>query len=310
MRLALLTPPVDPAFRDMTFPAYRHLVGEGVAPKLLGEAGAEPVRAVSLGLWEHGTPAGLSLVVLPLGRDGEPELLSVYVVRALRSRGFGKILVQAAEQTAREAGFASLKVTWTEGAPGSGWWEKVSLSRGWEPPQRRALSLLFFTEEVLRLPWLDRFPLREGCEIVPFSVVTTEEIEALRRSQEKKQWIASDLVPWRYLEAGFEERTSVALRTPDGIAGWVINHALSSQWLRFTCSYIRKDWGQRGRILPLFSASIHRMAEAGFVYGTFVAPAQHHTMVRFAERHVVPWVSRARWTLGSRKDLQCGTNGP
>uniref|UniRef100_A0A7V1ZHV2 GNAT family N-acetyltransferase n=1 Tax=Thermoanaerobaculum aquaticum TaxID=1312852 RepID=A0A7V1ZHV2_9BACT len=304
MDIKLLAPPADPAFLPMTFPAYRHLLTVEVGPKLLGEAGSPPVQPVALGAFLASEAVGLALLALPLGERETAELLSVYVVGEHRGKGWGKKLVQAAETVASNAGFANLGVVWTEGGSGSQWWAKVSQELGWGPPERRTLSVLFTAQEAPRFPWLDRFPVREGCEIVPFVSVTREEMEALKVSQEKSPWIAPDLVPWRYVEEGFEERTSVALRAPEGIMGWVINHALSAQWLRFTCSFIRKDWGRRGRILPLFSESIHRMVEAGFTMASFVAPVRHPTMVQFVEKHMAPWAQQARWTLGSTKKLQ------
>lgn len=303
MELALLKQPTDPAFYPMTFPAYRHLLEVEVGPKIRGEAGVPIVQAVAVGALVGPKPAGLALVALPLESRDAAELLSAYVVPEYRGRGWGRALVQACERVAQDAGFASLLATWTEGASGSDWWQKVARALGWGPPERRTLSVVFSAEEALRFPWLDRFPLREGCEIVPFASVTREEMEALRASQEKTRWIAPDLVPWRYVEEGFEERTSVALRAADGVWGWVINHALSEQWLRFTCSYIRKDWGRRGRILPLFSDSIHRMIEAGFTRASFVAPVRHPTMVQFVAKHLAPWASQARWTWGNVKPL-------
>lgn len=304
MEIKLIAPPADPAFLAMTFPAYRHLLTVEVGPKLLGEAGAPLVQPVAIGAFLGPKAVGLALLALPLAGEDGAELLSVYLVPDCRGQGWGRALVRAAETVAANAGFASLGAVWTEGGSGSQWWVKVSQELGWEPPEQRTLSVLFTADQARHFPWLDRLPVREGCEIVPFASVTQEEMQALKTSQEKNPWIAPDLVPWRYVEEGFEERTSVALRAPDGIMGWVINHALSPHWLRFTCSYIRKDWGRRGRILPLFSESIHRMIKAGFTQASFVAPVRHPTMVQFVEKHMAPWVRQVRWTWGSTKKLQ------
>ncbi|MGC8917170.1 MAG: GNAT family N-acetyltransferase [Thermoanaerobaculum sp.] len=303
MELKILRPPVDPAFVAMTFPAYRHLLEGEVGPKIRGEAGVPTVQTVAVGGFVGPKPAGLALVALPLSGDVPPELLSVFVVSEFRGRGFGRTLVRAAERVVSSAGFSSISAVWTEGSGGSPWWERVSRELGWSAGEKRTLSVVFTAEQALRFPWLDRFPVREGCEIVPFATVTPEEMEALEASQAKTPWIAPDLVPWRYVEEGFEEKTSVALRSPEGIMGWVINHALSRDWLRFTCSYIRKDWGRRGRILPLFSESIHRMVNAGYTRASFVAPVRHPTMVQFVEKHLAPWAERAAWTVGAVKAL-------
>ncbi|NWF99644.1 MAG: GNAT family N-acetyltransferase [Thermoanaerobaculaceae bacterium] len=311
MTLKLLQPPVDPAFYPMTYPAFRHLLELQPTPKLLHEPASSPIQPVAVGAWAGPKPVGLMLAGLPLVEGEPPELLSVYVVPEARGQGLGRELAKAAERVAQTAGFPALAATWTQGASGTAWWEHQLGVLGWEEPERRTLSVFFTAEEALRVPWLDRFRVREGCEIVPFVEVTQEELAALQHSQEQSPWIAPDLLPWRYLAGGFEERTSVALRSPEGIVGWVINHRVTKEWLRFTCSYIRKDWGRRARILPLFSVSFHRMVEAGFTRATFVAPVHHPTMVRFVAKHIAPWVSVTRWTLGSCKkfahqDQACG----
>ncbi len=304
VRLSLLESPVDSAFLSMTYPAFRHLLQLEPAPKLANEAGSLPVQPVAVAAFQDELPVGLALVALPLVEGEAAELLSVDVVPEARGRGVGTALVAAGEKVTAAAGFPLLAASWTEGASGTDWWVRTLQARGWQPPEKRTLSLLFTAEEALSFPWLDRFPLREGCEIVPLAQVTEEEWQALRRSQELAPWIAPDLVPWRYISQGFEVKTSVALRSREGIMGWVINHQLSEHWLRFTCSYIRKDWGRRARILPLFSASLRRMVDAGFSQASFVAPVRHPTMVRFVEAHMAPWVRVVRWTWGSSKELR------
>ncbi len=303
MELTLLHPPVPEPFAAMTYPAYRHLLALTPGRKLPHEGGSPPVQPVAVGLLSGEEPVGLMLMVLPLVAGERPELLSVFVGARARGQGWGTRLVEAAETVATNAGFAELSVVWTEGATGTDWLAKVLERRGWASPERRSLAVEMRTEQTLALPWLDRFPVREGGEIVPVAAVAEAEWAHLQRLQEAEGWIAADLVPWRYLEEGFERATSVALRGRDGILGWVINHALSPLWLRFTCSFIRKDLGRRARILPLYSESIHRMAAAGFARCTFVAPARHPSMVRFVEAHVAPWASRVRWTWGSTRQL-------
>ncbi len=300
---ALLEPPVAPSFEGMTFPAYRHLLALAPAPTLVHEPTARQVQPLAMAALREREPAALALVGLPLEGDEPPELLSLYVVPASRGQGVGRALLAALEGEIASRGFASLGTVFTASAPGSPAFSRVLAARGWTTPQPRTLLMRFSYEQAQQFPWLNRYPVREGCEIFPWRELTPAERQQLIGSQRERGWIAQDLVPWRWDEHGFEPVTSVGMRSPEGVVGWVINHALDENTLRFTCSYIRKDYGRRGRILPLYSESINRMKEGGFTRCSFVAPLHHATMAAFVRRWMAPWAGTLQETLGSTKSL-------
>lgn len=300
---ALLKPPVAPPFEAMTFPAYRHLLALAPAPTLLREPTARQVQPLAMAAFREDEPVALALAGLPLEGDEPPELLSLYVVQASRRQGVGRALLAALEGEIASRGFASMSTVFTASAPGSPAFARVLAARGWTPPAPRTLLMRFSFEQAQQFPWLNRYPLREGCEIFPWRELTAAERQQLIASQRERRWIAEDLVPWRWDEHGFEPVTSVGMRSPEGVVGWVINHALDEDTLRFTCSYIRKDYGRRGRILPLYSESINRMKEAGFTRCSFVAPLHHPTMAAFVRRWMAPWAGTLQETLGSTKSL-------
>lgn len=300
---SVLAAPLASEFAGMTFPAYRHLLALSPAPTLLQEATARQVQPLAIGTFSDGVPIALALAGLPLEGEEGPELLSLYVAPAWRGRGVGRAVLAALEAEVAGRGFASLGTVFTASAPGTPAFARVLAARGWTAPQPRTLLMRFTREQARRFPWFNRYPLREGCEIFPWRELTPTERQQLIDSQRQRGWIAEDLVPWRWDEHGFEPVTSVGMRSPEGVVGWVINHALGEHTLRFTCSYIRKDYGRRGRILPLYSESINRMQNTPFTHCSFVAPLHHATMAAFVRRWMAPWAGTVQETLGSTKTL-------
>lgn len=298
---AVLEAPLAAEFEGMTFPAYRHLLALAPAPTLLQEATARRVEPLAIGGFSGGVPIALALAGLPLEGEDGPELLSLYVAPPWRGRGAGRGVLAALEAAVAGRGFASLGTVFTASAPGSPAFARLLAARGWTTPQLRTLLMRFTLEQAQQFPWFNRYPLRDGCEIFPWRELTGAERQQLIDSQRQRGWIAADLVPWRWDEHGFEPLTSVGMRSPEGVVGWVINHAISDRTLRFTCSYIRKDYGRRGRILPLYSESINRMRGTQFALCSFVAPMHHATMAAFVRRWMAPWAGTLQETLGSTK---------
>jgi GNAT superfamily N-acetyltransferase len=303
LTVSVLDPPVPETFAGMTFPAYRHLLALRPVVRLLSDPGHPPVQPVAVGGWSGGVPVGLALADVPVDGPTDPELLSVFVTPAQRGNGIGRRLLQALEKEITERGFDTLSGTYTAGRPATHAVKRMLAACGWSEPGMRTLSVDLTVEQAQSLPWLQRVPVRSGCEIVPWIDITPEEKAALKRSQEESGWIAPDLVPWRHEVSGFEEVTSVGLRGPDGVVGWVINHEVPPETVRFTCSYIRKDFGRRARILPLYRASIERLSMTVCSRVTFVAPTRHPTMVSFVRRRIEPYASSVRETYGSAKAL-------
>lgn len=299
----LLSPPVAPELRAMTFPAYRHLLDLVPARRLPAEAGRAPIQPIALAAMEGDEPVGLVLAELPLGGNGEPEVLSLYVSPPRRGQGVATALLEACEREVARRDHASLGVVYTVGAAGTPAVERILARLGWPPPVQRTLSVRFTVEQARNFPWLNRYPLREGAEIFPWRELKADERKRLVDSQAERGWIAENLVPWRYDEEAFEPVTSLGMRLDGEVVGWVINHATGPRTLRFTCAYIRKDLGRRGRLMPLVSESINRIERTPFTQCTFVVPLKHATMVAFAKRWIEPWAGLVTETRGSSKRL-------
>ena len=84
----------------------------------------------------------------------------------------------------------------------------------------------------------------------------------------------------------------------------MLNHRVAQDAVRFTCSFMRKDLGRRGRIMPLYTASIERLRAAGIETCMFVTPVVHRTMVEFVRRRCAPWASFFGETKGTVRNLR------
>ena len=296
-----LEPSMADACASMTFPAYRHLLQlqptarhpEQGDEKLVQPIGV--VAAAGQGL------LGLALAEVPLV-DGTPELLSLFVDEGLRGRGLATELLARLEAELAAMGCSELRAVYMTGKPSIPALERVFVKRGFGAPEARTLTLRFTPEEALQTPWFKRVRLGSEYEIFPWTELQPAERERLVASNAAKPWIAGGLEPWRH-ERNFDRVSSLGLRYKGEVVGWVINHQVTADTVRFTCSFMRKDLGRRARIMPLYTASLERLREAGCRWSTFVTPISYTTMVEFARKRCAPWASFVGETRGIRKTL-------
>lgn len=292
-------------WNGMTFPAYRHLLALQPAKRLPAEAEQRLVSPVALVARAAGQPAGLALAEVAIGSsDGPPELLSVFVAGHCRGQGLGTVLVAAMEDRIAALGGASLEAVYMTGKPAIAPLERIFATRGWEPPQVRAVTVKATMQEALSTPWFGRGGLPKGAEIFSWKDLTAEERRQIWESNERSPWIPLSLQPWRHDAIGFEPVSSVGLRYGGEVVGWVINHRVDERTVRFTCSFMRGDLSGRARILPLYTESIRRLSTTSCECCTFITPTVYPQMVEFIRRHLVPYVSFTGETRGTRKNLR------
>jgi hypothetical protein len=166
----------------------------------------------------------------------------------------------------------------------------------------------FTPQEAMTTPWYGRVSLPEGAEIFPWVELTPAERQRLLESNQAEPWIPNSLQPWRHDRIGFDPVSSVGMRYRGEVVGWVINHRIGDDTVRFTCSFLRRDLSRRARILPLYSESIRRLGETACRFCTFVTPTVYPEMVEFIVRHCQPYVSHTGETRGTRKTLHPGVD--
>jgi hypothetical protein len=212
-------------------------------------------------------------------------------------------LLEALEARLRAGGASEVKAVYMAGRPAVPALERVLQKRGWGPPAVRTVTLRFTPEGARRTPWYGRGRVSPQESIFPWADLTAEERAELIRSQEESQWIPAGLEPWQHDRHGFDPVSSVGLRHEGRVVGWVINHRVSASTVRFTCSFMRKDLGRRGRILPLYTEALQRLEASGCADCLFVTPVEFPNMVNFVRDRCAPWTGTLTETWGVTRRL-------
>lgn len=302
--LAALHPAIAPHFATMTFPSYRHLLALTPTVRHPNENEPRKIQPFAIGALRERRPVGLVIGELPIEGEQAPEVLSLFVDPETRRQGVGTALIGAAEEEVLRRGFGEIAAVYMTGKPSIEHVERILAARGWNEPETRMVSVRFTMKELTAAPWLNRFQLGPEYEIFSWCDLHPEEREELITSQEKLGWIARDLQPWDYENSGYDQSTSVGVRYRGKVVGWVINHRLSDDTIRYTCSFIHKTLGRLGRILPLYTESFRRTIEAGYQQGMFVTPLYHKGMAAFARKWFGPWSYFVGETKGAHKNLR------
>ncbi len=290
--------------RPWTFPAYRHLLDFRPTVRMDG-LDRRTIAARGVVALEDGKPRGALLGCVPdasdtLGLPNPPEILSLYVERATRGRGLGAGLVAEFERSVAAAGFGHVEAVYMTGPKEIEFVERILARRGWAPPAPRMLVLKATLAQFKKTPWCGRLEAPAGFELFPWSQIGAGEMACLKASQERSPWIPTDLLPWRHSAL---DASSVGIRHKGEVVGWVLNHRLSDEVVRFTCSFVRADLARRARIIPAYSEALRLVEEAGYRRLTFTVPMRHPQMVAFARRWCAPWCESQVETRGSSKSI-------
>ncbi len=285
----------------MTFPFHRHLLG------LLGTGASDPkgVTPVARYALVDGQPAGLILAELPTPQRPSAELLSMFVVPEQRGRGLATSLLEGLEADLANAGVSELIGTYMTGKPSISAIERIFVKRGFTPPELRKIVVKYTPEEPSRALWYRRAKMPSHASIFPWVELTPEERDALKRSQSETAWIPPLLEPWRS-DKVFDEVSSFGMRRHGEVVGWVINHRVQPDLVRFTTSFMRPDMQRLGAIFPLYVASLKSLEGSGITC-VFVTSAEFANMVQFALRRVAPFVHYTGETRGVSKALSASS---
>ena len=261
---------------SMTFPAFQGLLNFNSAV----------VAPLAIGTLQNEAPAGLALLVTNPSA-AEAELLSIFVSPQLRRNGIALELMQRTLAYCKKQNIQKISATYMSGQDSTQTLENIFKKTGWALPQTRMLVVRCSLDSIKSAPWLNRYALPKGYEVLPWAQVSTAEREALVVSNLEKPWIAPDLVPFNF-EENYEPTTSVALRFNGAIVGWCITHAVEGL-LRFTCAFVRKDLQRLSRLLLLWDEVVARMPEAGYSVGMWTINFSSEAMVDFARKHMQPY---------------------
>jgi GNAT superfamily N-acetyltransferase len=276
-------------FHGFTYPSLQ---------TLLYSAGSGEVTAV--GAMAGGEAVGLALA-LDLPHKGFTRVASLFVREDRRRQGHGTRLLAALEDELRRRGVARAEVSYQTGRATTAAVARLLEKREW-PEARPDRLMCRCDRRMLDSDWLSRdYPQTRGGEIVSWSDVRPEEVEALKASQASHPWIPESLRPWEYEDIEFN---SVALRYKGAIAGWVLTQRHNSTTLIYSNSYMHPTLQRAARILPLYVKAVRQQAaDPALPNAVWVVPFIHPTMVRFVREWMTPYMKTVEELRVSVKEL-------
>lgn len=265
----LVIPQAEPhiTFAHFTYPALGRLLTSG-----------SPDRVIAFGL---AGPADEAIGLLLAAReDAQARLLSVHIRDADRRRGYGAALL-----THFEAHVAGLEI-------GRIVADVPTIICGTDQP---------FAGHLARTGW------QLGKRTGTFKSHPARIVAALSGCAERAgggwafepwamgapdpDWAPANLAPSRFIPAApdgrpFSRSSSMAIRGPDGIDGWIIGHDMGRGWLRVTSQALRpaglaRLWG------PVIWRRYFEMVERqGWTSVSFSAADDHPSMYRLCTRRM------------------------
>lgn len=286
-QMAPLTPWNRSLFRGFTFPRFAGLL----------ERVPDSSRVLAMGLSVDGQPSGLAL--LKRTDVVTMELLSVWVEPGHRCRGLGSGLMQECEMEAIRRGIRNLTTRFRTTIPERVAFEALLRREGWDGPSLRMLILEAEFEEIVKSPFMrSPPPLEPDFEILPWHEVGAEEIEHLGREGN----FSVEVWPLNFGD-NFHRETSLGLRYRGELVGWVVNHPVSPEMIRFTTSYLRDDLQRRGRFAAVQAESVWRLKETPVHRGIWSVPVEFPRMLNFARKRLAPYCYSVSESRGWEKNL-------
>ncbi len=279
-------------YEKFTFPCFRDL--------LRNIDGDRSVIAIAASHQEQ--PVGLALAQIR-SDSKSAEVLSIFVEAAHRTKELGTALLKRLEQELRTRGCTTTEMVYMTGQPTTPALERLLQKCNWQPPHPRMLVCKGDYGKISLAPWIKKYShLPSSYSIFPWQEITAQERQAIAQQQETQPWIPEDLIPFKH-ENNFEPLNSLGLRYQGQVVGWVINHRLSSDTIRYTCSFVRKDLQKMGRIISLYAEAAQRQYKANILQCIWTVPLQHESMVNFVKRHWAPYLNSLEETRGTCKSL-------
>jgi GNAT superfamily N-acetyltransferase len=289
-------------YQKLTFPSYGSLLG----------AVESNQSTIAIGASYLGQPVGLVLAEIIPDDSLTVELLSIFVDPSHRLAGIGTELFKVLAATLREKNCTKVKLVYTTGKLTTPILEHLLAKSNWSSPQTLRLVCKGIAQRVLEAPWMNKYSqLPSSYSLFPWTEITPEERETIEQTQQAQPWIPEDLIPFPYeQEENFEPLNSLGLRYQGQVVGWVINHRIAPDTIRYTCSFVRKDLQKMGRIITLYAEASKLQLQENIPYGLWIVPTVHEAMFNFIQHRLAPYlisVSESRGTVKFLTDEATGS---
>lgn len=281
-------------YEKLTFPAFRYVLRSIDSQK--------SIIALAASYLEQ--PVGLALAEIWEDDSSSAKVRSIFVEPAQRCAGIGTALLTRLEEELSQRGCTKAELSYMTGKSTTPALESLLQKCNWTCPQPRMLICKGQAETIIQAPWMKRYSrIPSSYSIFPWLEITQEERQAIQQQQETQPWIPEDLIPFQY-EKHLEPITSLGLRYQGQVVGWMINHRLSPDTIRYTCSFVRKDLQKMGRIISLYAEAAKLQVQAKISNVIWTVPVAHESMVNFVKHRWAPYLASLGETKGTFKFLR------
>ncbi|WP_417832311.1 GNAT family N-acetyltransferase [Terasakiella sp.] len=281
-------------FKAMTFPRFRPML----------KRCRDYPNLYALGAWYQGRPAGL--VLLSANPDkANAELLSVFVLKALRQKEIGSTLLKQAETFLGGLGVRAIETKYSQSEKTSPAIEKCLSKAGWPKASLRMILFKSHVDNVLKAQWVKRFlEGADGGVVSAWNSVSVQESAAL----EQQDWIPQELKPSVHASQGIDGAAVLpelcfVCRLKGDIIGWHFSHRLDEKTVRFSVSYVHPDQQANMVLARLWYHAAMQMKQTSYSIIRMGVAVQHGRMQDFCKKWLSPLCDEITYSMGSFKVL-------
>lgn len=283
--------PDESAYRLMTFPAYRPLLGQlATNPRLV---------AVAAIMGAH--PVGLALGEIQALNRKAGHVLSLYTLPPARGLGVGTALLRALEVEFLQQRCIWLTGIYQAGKPTTPTLERLLEYNDWAPPVLNSRTFKIRRDIAATMPWMQRFWPAPPYETFLWRDLTPAE----RAWLQDADWYPPVLSPFKS-EANLDPASSIGIRYKGEIVGWAITHRLRPDTVCLSTLFVRESAAGRRCGILLIAECSRLMAASDVVFGLWMIYAVNTSVTRFVQTHCGPYLESVQENYLSSKLLEEG----
>ncbi|WP_083305278.1 GNAT family N-acetyltransferase [Moorena producens] len=286
-------------YDDYTCPSIAsHWQGASLLGELLGLAAVENDEMVGL-------------LVAELRKDPKTDttsgvILSLFVHPENRRQGVGSGLITHLEAHVRELGCTQMELSYQATELTTVALEPLLERLGWETPKISLILAKFDSEHIAQAPWVHHYRFPKDFTLFPWAELTPAQEERIHERQKQKVWYPESLSP--FLEPSkLEPLNSLGLLYQGEVVGWMVNHRVGPDTIRYTSMFVVPRFQRRGRGAMLIAESLMAQLDSDIAYYTFAVGESNQPMLEFVDRRLKPYLTslteayRSLKKLGSRE---------
>lgn len=234
------------------------------------------------------------------------EIISLFVEPNYRHQGIGTNLIQYLEKGLIKVGCKQVQVHYKTSKITPTDFEPLLTNCGWKKPQTKMILGFGNLENIAaKAPWLNhlsQYQLPSDLEIFLWKDLTQSEREEILKTQKEKPWYPEVLSPF-YPDFRLETINSLGLRYQGKVVGWMINHRVSEDTIRYSTLFVAKEFQRSGKAMLLLAKSMRLQSESSIPFGKSAVQIENQSMLRIVSRHLTPYLIEQTESRFTKKDL-------